>query len=344
MMQLKIQNVTHNFGETQVLKDINLELQQGEMLAVLGASGCGKTTLLRSIAGFVNPTQGTLIIGSQTVLENGASKVVVEDRNIGMVFQDHALFPHMTVEENILFGIHEQADRHERCNALLKLIEMTSFAQRHPHTLSGGQQQRIALARALAPRPALLLLDEPFANLDANLRHEMALEVRNILKASNTTAVMVTHDKTDALTMADRLAILEAPTNEHASSLIQINSPAHIYAQPSNQTAAQLTGTCTCIEALAKSHKANSALGEIPLQNNLDGKCWVVFRPENLVFEENDNAPNKITQKSFMGNLIQWTVATPCGDVLLHTPPDVRFNIGQSGDLSFRQPCWAFKS
>lgn len=343
-MQLKIQNITHHFGETQVLKDINIELQQGEMLAVLGASGCGKTTLLRSIAGFVNPAQGTLIIGSQTVLENGRATVAVEDRNIGMVFQDHALFPHMTVEENILFGIHEQADRHERCRTLLDLIDMASFSQRHPHTLSGGQQQRVALARALAPRPALLLLDEPFANLDANLRHEMALEVRDILKASNTTAVMVTHDKNDALTMADSLAILEAPTNELPSSLIQMDAPANIYAQPINQTAAQLTGICTCIQAQAKSDKAMSDLGEITLQNKLDGACWVVLRPENIVFKENDDAPNKITQKNFMGNLIQWTVVTPCGDVILHTPPDSRFDIGQCGDLSFRQPCWAFKS
>ena len=344
MMQLKIQNITHHFGETQVLKDINIELQPGEMLAVLGASGCGKTTLLRSIAGFVSPSQGTLIIGSQTVLENGSATVAVEDRNIGMVFQDHALFPHMTVEENILFGIHEQADRHERCNALLKLVDMTSFAQRYPHTLSGGQQQRIALARALAPRPDLLLLDEPFANLDANLRHAMALEVKEILKAAKTTAVMVTHDKNDALTMADRLAILEAPQKNKASSLVQLDSPANIYAKPINQVAAQLTGICTCIQARAQNNKASTDLGEIPLQNNLDDACLVVLRPENIIFEKSSDAPNKITQKSFMGSLIQWTVATPCGDVLLHTPPNSNLDIGQAGHLSFREPCWAFKS
>ncbi len=343
MTQLKIQNITHQFGDTQVLKNVHLELQAGEILAVLGASGCGKTTLLRAIAGFVAPTQGSIIIGSQTVINNGHQSIAVEDRSIGMVFQDHALFPHMTVTENILFGIHDQPKRHERCDALLELVGMTSYAQRDPHTLSGGQQQRVALARALAPKPDLLLLDEPFANLDANLRHTMALEIRGILKAAGITAIMVTHDKQDALTMADRLAILEAPTKHQASSLIQMDTPANVYAQPINQTAAQLTGLCTCMPARAQGDNASNAMGVIPIRNNLNGDCWVVLRPENILFKENNDAPNKITEKNFMGNFIQWTITTPCGDVLLHTPPDANLGVNQCGDLSFKQSCWAFQ-
>lgn len=344
MTLLKIQNISHHYGHTQVLKDINIELRQGEMLGILGASGSGKTTLLRSVAGFVNPQQGTITIGSQAVLENGHASVHVEDRNIGMVFQDHALFPHMTVSENILFGIHEHPDRHERCDSLLKLVDMAAYAQRYPGTLSGGQQQRIALVRALAPKPTLLLLDEPFANLDANLRHQMAQEVREILKSTHTTAMMVTHDKNDALTMADQLAILQTPQTTVASSLVQFDTPSNLYNHPVNQVAAQLTGTCTCIHARANEKSAQSELGTVPLQNTIEGECLVVLRPENLEFKPSRDGPCMLTHRNFFGGLIQWTLKTPCGDVILHTSPHDNFDIGQSGHLSYLKPCWAFKS
>ena len=342
MSQLKIQNISHHYDNHPILKDITLSLKQGEMLAILGASGSGKTTLLRALAGFINPQRGSITIGDQVVTENGTNRVIVEDRNIGMVFQDHALFPQMSVKENIIFGIHERADRHERCETLLQLVNMQDFAHRFPHTLSGGQQQRIALARALAPQPQILLLDEPFANLDANLRHTMALEVKTILKSTNTTAVMVTHDKNDALNMADQLAILDTPNTLSHSSLVQCDTPTNVYAHPVSEVAANLTGSCTCIPAQAQNNIAISDLGEIALQNDLTGPCRVVLRPENIIFTENMEGPNTITHKSYLGSSLRWTASTPCGDVHFHTQTNVDIAIGQQGCFSYKQPCWAF--
>ena len=344
MTQLKLEQICHGYGGTQVLHNISLELDQGELLAILGASGSGKTTLLRTIAGFITPQQGSLHIGESTVINAGQNQIPTEHRNIGMVFQDHALFPHMTVHENIQFGIHESPHRQERADTLLKLVGLEGFGARLPGTLSGGQQQRVALARALAPKPTILLLDEPFANLDANLRSEMVVEVRNILKVQNITALMVTHDKNDALVMADQVAILDTPNTKKPSSLVQLDTPQNVYGQPANAVAAQLTGIATCLTATAQGQEASNALGPIPLRTEVHGECQVVVRPEDICFDEHENGDCQLSQKRFLGNQIQWTVQTPCGDVLLHTKSPCELSINSTGQLRFEKRCWAFKS
>ena len=318
MSQLTVEKIGHRFGQTDVLKNISFALERGELLSILGASGSGKTTLLRSIAGFVAPQEGRISIGNVSVHAEGNNLIPTEKRNVGMVFQDHSLFPHMTVEENIQFGISTAADRHERCEELLALMGLEGFGPRLPATLSGGQRQRVALARALAPKPHILLLDEPFANLDANLQSTMVVEVRKILKQEEITALMVTHDKDDALVMADRVAILDAPNSGARSSLVQVDTPEQVYERPASAAAARLTGAVSFIAAVGQGAVARNELGDVPLVETVEGPCTLCLRPENLGFQESPEGNCVLTHKKYLGHQTQWTVQTPCGEVLLY--------------------------
>lgn len=212
-----------------VVQGLSLSLRQGEIGCLLGASGCGKTTVLRSIAGFEPLISGTITLGQQILSEPG-HQVVPEQRNVGMMFQDYALFPHLTVEKNLAFGLRRwlKTEREQRVHELLQLVELTALAKRYPHELSGGQQQRVALARALAPRPALLLLDEPFSNLDVDSRERLAFEVRDILKATSTTAILVTHNQAEAFAIADRIGVMKA------GHILQWDTPYGLHHSPVN--------------------------------------------------------------------------------------------------------------
>ncbi|WP_404330396.1 ABC transporter ATP-binding protein [Mesobacillus maritimus] len=207
MKILDVEGLTFSFrgAKKPILNDVSFKMNQGEIVGVLGQSGSGKSTLLRVIAGLEVPERGTVTVAGKTVV-NHKLFVQPENRGIGMVFQDYALFPHMTVKDNILFGLNgmSRSERKARLTEMLELVQMTEYAKRYPHELSGGQQQRIALARALAPKPSLLLMDEPFSNLDADLKGEIREELRLILKAANMTCMMVTHDRHDVDAICDR--------------------------------------------------------------------------------------------------------------------------------------------
>lgn len=207
MKILDVEGLTFSFkgAKQPILNDVSFKMNQGEIVGVLGQSGSGKSTLLRVIAGLEVPEQGTVTVAGKTVV-NHKLFVQPENRGIGMVFQDYALFPHMTVKDNILFGLAgmSRGERKARLTEMLELVQMADYAKRYPHELSGGQQQRIALARALAPKPSLLLMDEPFSNLDADLKGEIREELRLILKAANMTCMMVTHDRHDVDAICDR--------------------------------------------------------------------------------------------------------------------------------------------
>jgi iron(III) transport system ATP-binding protein len=207
MKILDVEGLTFSFkgAKKPILNDVSFKMNQGEIVGVLGQSGSGKSTLLRVIAGLEVPEHGTVTVAGKTVV-NHKLFVQPEHRGIGMVFQDYALFPHMTVKDNILFGLKgmSRSERKARLTEMLELVQMTEYAKRYPHELSGGQQQRIALARALAPKPSLLLMDEPFSNLDADLKGEIREELRLILKAANMTCMMVTHDRHDVDAICDR--------------------------------------------------------------------------------------------------------------------------------------------
>ena len=196
---LKLEEVGHAYGAESVLTGVSVSLQAGEFLAILGASGCGKSTLLRAIAGFVCARYGKVSLGDALVSDNGRELLPAEKRPVGLVFQDYALFPHMTVAKNIAFGIHKASDRLSRVESLLELVDLKGFGDRMPNSLSGGQKQRVALARALAPRPKLLLLDEPFANLDGPIRMEVGHSIKQILRRAGAAGILVTHDRSEAL-------------------------------------------------------------------------------------------------------------------------------------------------
>jgi len=213
MTFFEISNLSFDYsnGKRKVLSDFSLNLDKGESVGILGPSGCGKSTLLRLIAGLEAPSSGRVVIGGKTMVD---SKTFVnpEARGVGVVFQDYGLFPHMTVERNIGYGLHRLArkEREARLNEMLELVKLQDYGKRYPHELSGGQQQRVAFARALAPAPALLLMDEPFSNLDANLRGEIRAELRQLLSAAGMTTILVTHDKEDADAICDRIVNMQA--------------------------------------------------------------------------------------------------------------------------------------
>ena len=235
MTRVQLQNITKRFGQTVALDNISLEIPAGHLFFLLGPSGCGKSTLLRLIAGLHEPSGGKILFGDRDVTRLGTEK-----RNAVMCFQSYALWPHMTVRENVRFGLNVKgtgkAEQDKRIDEVLELVRMTTYADRKPNQLSGGQQQRVALARAIAVEPAVLLLDEPLSNLDAKLRNEMRSEIRRICKTSGLTTIYVTHDQKEALSVADQIAVLKD------GHLMQIGSPGELYHRPNSAFVADFVG------------------------------------------------------------------------------------------------------
>ena len=244
MTDIKIDSLTVSFGETKVLDDLTLLIPSKKFVTVLGPSGCGKSTLLRAIAGFVAPKSGTIRFGS-TLMSVSSVQVPPERRNVGYVPQEGALFPHLSVAQNVGFGLVKGKDSQKRIEEMLDLVGMNNLATRMPHQLSGGQQFRVAIARALAPAPNVMLLDEPFSALDAQLREELRHEIKQILKATNTTTLLVTHDREEALVMAD----LVAPMRN--GKIIQVGTPQEVYNFPQGPDTAVSTGDALIVSAIA---------------------------------------------------------------------------------------------
>lgn len=241
-MKITFDNVCKDFGDVHALKNINLTIEDGELFFLLGPSGCGKTTLLRCLAGFELPTSGSVLIGDEDV-----AKLPPNERNTAMVFQGYALFPHLTVEQNVAFGLemkHVPKDELEqRVTAALQRVQIEPYRKRKPNELSGGQQQRVALARTLVVEPGCLLLDEPLANLDAKLRRDMRLEIRKLCKDSHLTALYVTHDRQEALSMADRIAVFKDGV------IRQVGTPKEVYRHPADAFIANFIGETNFLEA-----------------------------------------------------------------------------------------------
>jgi iron(III) transport system ATP-binding protein len=260
---LNIKDLRVSLQGKTILSDVQLTLSKGDILGLVGPSGCGKTTLLNTIAGFIEQEQGQILIGNSIAITPG-NNVAPQHRNIGMIFQDYALFPHLTVEQNICFGIDKLAKKEQqsRLNNLVKLLELTNLEKRFPHQLSGGQQQRVAIARALAPQPKLLLLDEPFSNIDARLRNELMLSMRHLLKSLNITAIFVTHNKNEVFTFADRISVM------HQGSILQTGSPASVCQQPINWQVADFLQLGSWIPLKVQSSITyQTALGEVSCLN-----------------------------------------------------------------------------
>lgn len=305
---LEMAAIRKEFGKAVAVQDFNLPVAKGEFVTFLGPSGCGKTTVLRMIAGFEQPTQGSIVIDGRDVTALHASK-----RNIGMVFQQYALFPNMTVAENIQFGLKvrgvDSASRRQRVEEMLNIIRMETFASRYPHQLSGGQQQRVALARALAIQPQVLLLDEPLSALDAKIRVSLRQEIRSIQRQLGITTIFVTHDQEEALTISDRIVVMNFGLVE------QVGRPMEIYNQPQTQFVASFIGTLNVLEAQVVDHhnghihvegqpvRTSEALREA-------GKTVsVAIRPESIALNHNNGHPNSlratVDDVYFLGSVVR---------------------------------------
>ncbi|MGB1263262.1 MAG: ABC transporter ATP-binding protein [Cognaticolwellia sp.] len=262
---INIENLAVALQEKSILSQVSLSLEKGEILGLVGPSGCGKTTLLNTLSGFIGQSGGSIDINAsdqQQININCDNMLPAEQRNIGMIFQDYALFPHLSVSENITFGLKKLAktEQSQRCQELLSLLELSELSSRYPHQLSGGQQQRVAIARALAPRPSLLLLDEPFSNIDARLRHELMIEIRQLLKRLAMTAIFVTHNKDEVFTFADKIAVM------HQGKILQMGPPALVCQKPNSWQVADFLqlGSWLPVSVNNNDSELSSALGSLP--------------------------------------------------------------------------------
>lgn len=308
MSLLSVHNVSAGFDGKNVLSEVSFDLDAGNLLAVLGPSGAGKSTLLRLIAGF-DRVQGGEIVLDGTLLSSPTQTMVPEKRSIGIVPQDAALFPHLSVRENIGFGLGRLApvERNQRVAELLELIRMTEFADRRPDQLSGGQAQRVALARALAPKPKLVLLDEPFSALDAELRAQLRDQVRQVLRAENATAILVTHDQEEALSLADKVAVLRE------GRIVQVGTPAEIYNEPVDVGIATFLGDSVLVDGVISEGKVLTDLGKLtPLNQVVEGIRGVVaIRSENFYLQPNPKGDSEVVGRVFFGHDAVLEVKTP---------------------------------
>jgi iron(III) transport system ATP-binding protein len=316
---------------TTVLDNVSLTLNHGELLGLLGPSGCGKTTLLRIIAGFESISKGSVAIAGKVVCTNCES-LAAEKRHTGMVFQDYALFPHLTVAENLAFGLkrqnkdapnglfsRQQPQVKERVAEVLQLVGLTGLEQRYPHQLSGGQQQRISLARALAPEPALILLDEPLSNLDVQVRHRLRAEIRAILKAAGTSAVFVTHDREEALAISDKIAVMRLGKIE------QVGTPEEVYLNPATRFVAEFVTQANFLPATKQGQEGNiwvTEIGNLTISPSIaEGaekalKGDLVLRPEDITLVADPLSPIVVRERQFLGREYYYGVETASGKMV----------------------------
>ncbi len=328
MPHLELVDLDLAFGEQQIVRKLSMTLDQGRIGCLLGPSGCGKTTVLRCIAGFEPVKSGQVRLDGELV-SSADRHVPPERRRIGMVFQDYALFPHLTIAENIGFGLRklEPRERGARIDELLDIVGLTGQGVKYPHEMSGGQQQRVALARALAPRPSLLLLDEPFSNLDVELRERLSHEVRDILKATGTTAVLVTHDQNEAFAVADEIGIM------HQGRIQQWDSPYNLYHRPGNRFVADFIGQGVLLPAeVLNDHQVRMELGTlnsvIPVECSVGcGACEhhcpveVLLRPDDIIHDDASTMKAKVAKKAFRGADILYTLELSSGARVLSLVP-----------------------
>ncbi len=335
MVSVELKNITKKYGGTTAVDDVSLEIGRGELFFLLGPSGCGKTTILRMVAGFVTPDSGEVLFDARDV-----SKIPPHGRNVGMVFQTYALFPHMTVEQNIGYGLRfrkiESSEKKKRVVELLDRTRLTGLGGRLPSQLSGGQQQRVALARALVIQPDVLLLDEPLSNLDTRLRVEMREEIRRIHNEFGVTALYVTHDQEEALSLAHRVAIMRDGV------IVQSGAPSDIYMRPRNEFVARFVGDSNILPAKAARRDGRPGLetpaGWLPSSSGppRNGTVFVSVRPENVsLCQPIPGAANaKISSVTFLGSAIKAELALEDGTAITALFPGTANGVlWKSGDI-----------
>jgi iron(III) transport system ATP-binding protein len=312
--------VSKRFGSVRAVDDAQLCVEKGEFVALLGPSGCGKTTLLRLIAGFEEPDAGEIEVAGRRVA--GGTWVPPERRRIGMVFQDYALFPHLTVAENVAFGL-PRAEKRTRVPAVLALVDLCGLGARYPHELSGGQQQRVALARALAPKPELVLLDEPWSNIDPHLRSSMRDELARILRAIQVTVVLVTHDREEAFSLADRIALMRD------GSVVQEGTPEQVYTAPATRWAAEFVGAGNFLRGRIADGIVETRVGRFPAQNaNGAVDVEVLIRPELLELEPDPAGDGEVVGREFRGHDVFYRVLLDGVELVSQRPSNEHVPLG----------------
>jgi iron(III) transport system ATP-binding protein len=345
---LELSGVEKSFGATQVIADLDLTVYEGELLTLLGPSGCGKTTTLRLVAGLERADAGTVTLRTESVAGAGTFRPP-EDRDVGVVFQEFALFPHKTAAENVAFGLADRPadERNERVDRLLELVGLTEHREQYPEELSGGQQQRVALARALAPEPSLLLLDEPFSNLDVDLRVEMRQEVRRIIKEAGVTAVSVTHDQEEAMAISDRIAVMRSGTIE------QVGTPESVFQRPESRFVASFLGHASFLSGSVDGDTVHTGLGPVArdringLARAYDGTdIDVLVRPDDVRARPVDDGTGngRVVRRRFLGPTVLYRIELESGDVVgcMHNHADdvpldapVRVELAADHDLAW---------
>ncbi len=332
-------NVQKRFGDVQVVRDLSLSVTSGQILALLGASGCGKTTTLRMVAGLEQIDGGCIEVDGDLVAGAGKHDPP-ERRRIGMVFQDYALFPHLSVARNVGFGLDRGGDARRRVDEALELVGLSGFGDRMPQDLSGGQQQRVALARALAPKPRILLMDEPFSNLDPELRISVRGEVRDILREAGATAVLVTHDQEEALSIADQVALMIR------GGIVQVDDPESLYRRPATREVAGFIGESYFLAGAASGHVAETEIGRLELIDPRVGAVDVLLRPECVILTiatEDDPDAGLVVRREYFGRYQSLTVRLRSGATIKATNgPEAGFQVGASVRVSTRTPSVAF--
>ncbi|MBA4502444.1 ABC transporter ATP-binding protein [Marinobacterium marinum] len=310
---LSIEGLKCAYQSQTVLEDVALSMEQGEIACLLGPSGCGKTTVLRAIAGFITPRAGRVCLGEQ-VISSPDQVVPPEKRGMGMVFQDYALFPHLSIADNIAFGLSGlgRAEKRRRVQDVLDLVELPDLSARYPHELSGGQQQRVALARALAPDPRLLLMDEPFSNLDTDLRRQLSQEVRDILKRRGIAAIMVTHDQQEAFTISDKIGILSA------GKVQQWDTPENLYYRPATPEVAAFVGKGELFKGRINQDLAvETELGVLEFAEPLGVGCGqdvqLFLRPGDLYLGQEGGIVGQVISSEFQGSQVLYRVRLHSG-------------------------------
>jgi putative spermidine/putrescine transport system ATP-binding protein len=317
MSFLVLQSLTKRFGDATVVDGLSLRVDKGEFVSLLGPSGCGKTTTLQMIAGFVEPSAGAISLGGRDL-----TKIRPAARGLGIVFQSYALFPHMTAAENIAFGLEMRGiakpEQVKRVDEALALVGLSGLSDRHPRRMSGGQQQRVALARAIVIKPDVLLLDEPLSNLDAKLREEMQVELRQIQRTVGTTTILGTHDQGEAMALSDRVVVMNRGRVE------QVAAPTEIYRAPVTAFVANFLGKTNVLPATIAAGTASIGAGRWAAAGVADGPAEASVRPERIAFSDGEGLAGTVKTRIFQGHHWLLQVASDAGLVLVITPNDGR--------------------
>lgn len=336
---LTLENISAHYGSTQVLEDLSLHIAEGELVSLLGSSGCGKTTTLRLVAGFLEPTAGTIHLGDRDL-----TRLPAHARDIGLVFQTYALFPHLTVRDNVGFGLKQRkissAERKKRVDTMIERVGLNDLADRHPANLSGGQRQRVALARALVIDPPLLMFDEPLSNLDAKLRVDMRVEIRRLQQANGTTALYVTHDQEEAFSISDRVAIMKG------GRIMQLDTPEVLYSQPSSAFVANFVGFDNMVEMevvsdtgdMVQAQMSGGSLINLPKSRfKVPSKKFLfAARPEGLSVTTEESSigiPTTLGMRTYIGRAYQYHCETEAGTLLANGPQATPRPLGQVAKL-----------